>query len=356
MSVERILVVDDRDDSRYLLRVMLQGNGYVVDEARHGAEALALARRNPPNLVISDILMPEMDGFSLCRHWQEDERLRTIPFIFYTATYTDPRDRELALSLGAARFIVKPEDPERFVAIVRETIHGVGEEPAGEGPMGSLQLREDAFLRRYNEALVRKLEAKLEELQATRCALEERLEELRRTEEALRASEARYRALFEHMATGACLGEVVYEGGRAVDYRILEVNPAFIRLHGLRREEAINALGSTVHGPDVPHLEVFARVAETGEPACFEAFFPGLDLWLDVSVSSPARGMFLAMLADNTARKQAEEEAARSLEELRRWHVATLGREARVMELKREVNELLHEMGRPPRYGSVDEA
>ena len=78
-----------------------------------------MARQNPPDLIVSDILMPVMDGFSLCREWKKDERLKGIPFIFYTATYTDDRDRDFALSLGAERFLLKPMDPEDLLEAVR---------------------------------------------------------------------------------------------------------------------------------------------------------------------------------------------------------------------------------------------
>ena len=73
----RVLIVDDKQENLYLLRALLQGHGCVVDEARHGAEALIKARQAPPDLIISDLLMPVMDGYTLLRQWKADERLRT---------------------------------------------------------------------------------------------------------------------------------------------------------------------------------------------------------------------------------------------------------------------------------------
>src|SRR5258708_36657020 len=73
-------------------------------------------------MIISDILMPVMDGFALCRQWKTDEQLKHIPFVFYTATYIEPSDEEFAYSLGADRFIVKPQEPAVIIKEVREVL------------------------------------------------------------------------------------------------------------------------------------------------------------------------------------------------------------------------------------------
>src|SRR6185436_8529543 len=79
-SMNCVLIVDDKPDNLYLLRAMLRSHGFVVEEASHGAEALVKARQAAPILVISDLLMPVMDGYSLLKHWKADERLKNIPF------------------------------------------------------------------------------------------------------------------------------------------------------------------------------------------------------------------------------------------------------------------------------------
>ncbi len=127
----RVLIVDDKQENLYLLRALLQGHGCVVDEARHGAEALTRARETPPHLIISDLLMPVMDGYTLLRQWKADERLQTIPFVVYTATYTEPKDERLALDLGADAFIIKPVEPEPFMARIQEVL---AKEARGELP------------------------------------------------------------------------------------------------------------------------------------------------------------------------------------------------------------------------------
>ena len=133
----KLLIVDDNEQNLYMLQVLLEGHGYEVVSAGDGAEALEKARRDPPDVIITDILMPVMDGFTLCREWKRDDRLKEIPFVFYTATYTDPRDEEFALCLGAERFIVKPVEPDVLVGLLQEVIeeHEVGRLVAPREPV-----------------------------------------------------------------------------------------------------------------------------------------------------------------------------------------------------------------------------
>jgi CheY-like chemotaxis protein len=88
--LSRVLIIDDNEVNLYLLRTVLEGFGFEVDEACDGEQALAVAGRRIPDLVISDLLMPVMDGYTLLRHWRADPRIRQIPFIVYTATYSEP--------------------------------------------------------------------------------------------------------------------------------------------------------------------------------------------------------------------------------------------------------------------------
>ena len=174
----KILFVDDLEQNRYLLRTLLAASGYDMLEASNGVEALDLARRERPDLILSDILMPQMDGFTLCRECKRDEDLRAIPFVFYTATYTDPRDEQFALQLGAARFVVKPIENGQFLAILREVL---GEYQRGELAVSLPPMEEGAaFYRLYNEALIRKLEDKMLALEQSHRALAESEERLRR--------------------------------------------------------------------------------------------------------------------------------------------------------------------------------
>ncbi|RPJ56618.1 MAG: hybrid sensor histidine kinase/response regulator [Acidobacteria bacterium] len=188
----RILIVDDKEENLSLLEDLLTGHGHAVVSARNGVDALSEARRNPPDLVIADILMPVMDGFTLCREWRQDLLLKSKPFVFLTATYSDPKDEEFALGLGADRFVLKPVEPEVLSGQISELLeqYQKGSRTA-EAKTGLPPL---VFLRQYNEALIRKLEDKLEETEKANRKLglyREHLEELveARTVELKKANE-----------------------------------------------------------------------------------------------------------------------------------------------------------------------
>lgn len=159
----RILIVDDNAQNLYLLESILKPKQFEVVSARNGAEALDVAGKNPPDLIIADILMPVMDGFTLLQRWRADERFRNIPFIFYTATYTDPKDEAFALKLGADRFIIKPQKADTLFQIVSEILEESRRKIAVLPAHAPGDERE--ILREYNEVLFRKLEKKVRDLE-----------------------------------------------------------------------------------------------------------------------------------------------------------------------------------------------
>jgi signal transduction histidine kinase len=155
--MKRILVVDDKEVHRSLLQALLERDGYQVDPARDGREALAWAALRPPDLVISDLLMPAMDGYALLRHWKADERLRVIPFVICTGTYTDREDEKLARDLGADGYLRKPAEPAELAECVSRLLAL----PAAGRPVARAPIPDDGEqLQGYSRALVRKLEAK----------------------------------------------------------------------------------------------------------------------------------------------------------------------------------------------------
>ncbi len=201
----RIVVVDDLAENRYFLEALLRGHGHEVVSARNGEEALAELRRLPADLVISDVLMPGMDGYQLCREMRVDARLAAIPLVFYTATYTSEEDRDFALGLGASAFVVKPTAPEEFIGIVRAVVAGASRVPV-EVPDPEI-LKEQVFQREHDVRVSRKLEKKLEELEAAHRVAEESRRELEVRNEALRLLNGLAARLQQRLAVSAIAGE-----------------------------------------------------------------------------------------------------------------------------------------------------
>jgi signal transduction histidine kinase len=182
-----VLIVDDNEDNLYLLEVLLRNLGFTAVKAANGVEALAQARQAPPAIVIADILMPVMDGFTLCRQWRQDARLKQIPFIFYTATYTDPKDEAFGLSLGADLFLVKPIEPAVLQQKIQDVLRRYDQAQPEHSPAASPE--EHVFLTEYNRALIRKLEGKLLEVEAAKAQLEAKSAALEKTVDQLRQSQ-----------------------------------------------------------------------------------------------------------------------------------------------------------------------
>jgi DNA-binding response OmpR family regulator len=119
---EYLLVVEDDPDILKLLETTLTFKGYRVVVAHNGREAMEIILQEHPALVIADIMMPELDGFGLAHRLRIHPETSYIPVIFITATFIALEDREFALSLGAARFIRKPIDLEKFLATIEELL------------------------------------------------------------------------------------------------------------------------------------------------------------------------------------------------------------------------------------------
>jgi len=117
-----ILIVEDVPNVLELLEVTLRFKGYAVITARNGEEALQAISQQRPVLIISDILMPKMDGYALVQKLRLNPETSAIPVVFLSATYVTPEDKDFALSLGAARFMEKPIDTEDFLLTVAELV------------------------------------------------------------------------------------------------------------------------------------------------------------------------------------------------------------------------------------------
>ncbi|MBN2158765.1 MAG: PAS domain S-box protein [Spirochaetes bacterium] len=310
--MNRILIVDDNEANLYLLQALLEGHGYTIENACNGGEAIVKAVKNPPDIIITDILMPVIDGFTLCRIWKNDEHLSKIPFIFYTATYTDPRDEQLALDMGADAFIIKPEEPGEFLRKVESIL-----ELRKEGKLASPEkpkAGEDIIYKNYNETLVRKLEHKMLVLEQTNNELEAEISARKEAEKALRESEERYRLLFENSMDGVLLTEP--------NGTILKANPEACRLFG-RSEDEICKLGRSGI-VDTSDLRLQHAIEErdrtgrfSGEMNCIRK--DGTPFPCEVSSAmfkdNEGKVKTSMIIRDITERKQAESEIVAALHE-----------------------------------------
>ncbi len=176
----KILVVDDMEVNLELLEARLEGSGYEVTSAMNGVEALEILKTDSVDMIISDILMPKMDGYQFCRECKQSDTIRKIPFIFYTATYTDKKDEELALRMGADKFIRKPTERDEFMKII-EGVIGAAEAGKIEPKKPSLEEEEKEIVKLYSERLINKLEKKMLDLErevSERKQAEERIKHL----------------------------------------------------------------------------------------------------------------------------------------------------------------------------------
>jgi len=176
-----ILIVEDEMMNRSMLELTLLQAGHNVACAADGATALAIAQQQPPDLIITDVLMPVMDGFELCRQCKADQALKQVPVILYSSDYVEQQEQQLGLELGACRYLVKPSPPQLLLAAVNEVL---AEQQSLTLLGAELELDEEMkLLRNYNEVLFNKLEAKMQELQQT-------IAEQKKYEESMKAMQA----------------------------------------------------------------------------------------------------------------------------------------------------------------------
>lgn len=160
-----ILIVEDVPNVLELLEVTLKFKGYPVVTAMNGQEALDVIQREHPAMIISDILMPRMDGFTLAHNLRKDPRSSQIPLIFLSATYLNSDDKAFAMSLGAARFLEKPIDTEEFLLTIAEVL-------TMDYDQHVQPMDEEEFYTRYRERLESKLKHKNTQIARTERLLQ----------------------------------------------------------------------------------------------------------------------------------------------------------------------------------------
>ena len=157
----KVLVVDDSRSERKIIRFNFEWHGCQVLEASNGRQALEVAAAEKPDLIVSDCLMPVMDGFQFLHELRKLTELKAIPFIFYSAVYTGSKEAELALALGARAFLEKPKNPDE---LWEEIGRLMAAEPAAEPQVIAKVWPEEEFLRNYSQLVAGKLEEKVREI------------------------------------------------------------------------------------------------------------------------------------------------------------------------------------------------
>jgi PAS domain S-box-containing protein/putative nucleotidyltransferase with HDIG domain len=277
-KLPKLLIVEDSGENLRLFCTILRNAGYRITSAANGKEALQKLRKAKPDLILSDILMPVMDGFRLLQECKADPDLSDIRFIFLTGAFTDAKDEEFGLEMGADTFLRKPIEPDTLTRIVSEVLARKSRSKKAAGKTKEVKDKPDHGL--YNAALMQKLERKMD-------ALEQEIADRKKAEAALVKSEEQYRLLFETMDQGVMCWS---EG------RVISANPAAARILGLEIDDIV---GRTVDDPvwkgfhedgsDFSPDDYPVNVAEkTGKPITdiTAGFFRGVDNkihWIRVS-------------------------------------------------------------------------
>ena len=303
-----ILVVDDQPENRELLVTLLRYQGHTLLEASDGLEALEITRNEQPELVITDVLMPTMDGYEFVRQVRLDPKIGRTTIIFYTATYLESEAHDLAEVCGVKHILTKPVEPQTVFEVVNEALATSFRPPE--------PLPEEEFGQQHLMLLTNKLAEKIEDLEKANIRLESEIQQRKQVEEALRRSEEHYRLLFEKNP----LPLWVYD---LKSLRFLAVNDAAVQHYGYSQEEF---LGMTIK--DIrPKKELAKLDANLSEP---RSILEKSSTWLhrkkdgtliDVEVTSheikfQERSARLVLADDVTDKLKAEREVQQRLTEL----------------------------------------
>ncbi|MEF9426239.1 MAG: PAS domain S-box protein, partial [Candidatus Mariimomonas ferrooxydans] len=289
-------------------------------------EALSLAKESPPDIIISDVLMPEMDGFRLCQKVKQDKRLRKIPFIFYSGSYTDPEDEELGTAVGASRYILKPTETDTFLHIIDEVIE---EHKNKKLHVPRMPIEEEEVVyKMYNEALVKKLDSKMHEVEEVLSTLSE--------------TEGKYRLLFEHANDAIYLIDPdttkildcnkkasemdVYSIDELKKMKIIDLHPENEHLIVLEKLKAVSRKGSALGISGIHHID------KNGKQVPIEIN--------SAMVEIKGKMLNLSIVRDITERKKAEKELKNRMEELEKFYKVAIDRELKMKQLKDELEKL----------------
>ncbi len=218
-----LLIVEDNPINRKLLRAQLEAEGHEVLDATNGLEALEILDRKRVDGVVSDILMPDMDGYRLCLEIRKKKATSGLPFIFYTSTYSSPQDQRLAKTVGADDYISKPAPTPVLLDALKKAMQKTRPRIA----RSAAQHDESYVLKQYNASLVGKLEQRNTEL-------EQAIRDLQLAQDGRQESEQRFRAIFDHAGVG-----IAMRPAHDRNHPWVQVNDLFCELLGYSRDELL---------------------------------------------------------------------------------------------------------------------
>ena len=157
----KILIADDNAQNLKLLRAQLESEGFKVASARDGVEALAVLEREDVDALVTDVLMPNMDGYRLCYKVRKNEKFKNLPIIVYSSTHSSKSDKELAINCGADIFLEKPTPTKKMVEGLRELF-----QKSERNEVAAKLPADIEVMKQYSELLIRKLEEKSTQLEA----------------------------------------------------------------------------------------------------------------------------------------------------------------------------------------------
>ncbi len=277
-----ILIVDDSNANLLMMCDMLELEGYNTFSANSGKLALAFLEDNIPDLILLDIMMPEMSGFEVCEKIKQNKKLSEIPLMFLTAVI-EIGNKLKGFELGAVDFISKPFQREELLARINTHL--------------SLQENKEKLIKANKKLLI-----------ANESTLE---------------NEKKYRSLFNSLVNGFAFHEIVLdENNVPIDYIFIEINDVYEEIIGLKREEIIGKKITEI-SPDIVNdiikwIEIYGQVALTGKTRKFESFLESTNKWYSVIVYSAQKNYFAAIFEDITDRKNVEKEIIDKTEELRK--------------------------------------
>jgi len=220
-----ILIVEDDLSSKIVLEKGLRSKGFDVLATSNGIEAMAELENNKVDMVISDIMMPKMDGYELCRCIKAHDEWVNIPFVFYTATFVGDEEERLGLELGAVDYLIKPMDLDEMVALIEPIFHSSSNQTtsvtqSADAAAISKDTNDMDIKDLYSTVLSRKLEKKVRELE--------------KEKQKLSKSESKFRHLIEDLRKDYFLYQ------RSCDGSYRYVSPSVFDILGYSQQEFLN--------------------------------------------------------------------------------------------------------------------